>query len=149
MAEIAEALGLERKQVEQTIWTLLRAGAIACVSEVHSVRRAGRNEKVYQRSEKMGRATDAEKIRGAVFRFSDRYEFTTTDVARDLRIRPATVRLVLEALEKSGAVARVIDSRRPRGGRPAPRWTSNADNVDVQRHLAELEQMSDAELTES
>lgn len=138
-----------RGQVEQVIWTLKRAGAISPVGEVHSVRRQGRNEKFYQRSEKMGRATDAEKIRGAVFRFSDRYEFTTTDVARELKIRPATVRLVLEALEKSGAVARVIDSRRPRGGRPAPRWTSNDDNMGVQRHLADLENMSDSELAES
>jgi predicted ArsR family transcriptional regulator len=135
VAEIVEALGLKRGQIKAPMWTLLRAGVISCVDEVKSNRHPGSREKIYQRAEVMGHASDAARIRGAVRRFSDRYEFTTSDVAHDLKINPTTVRIVLEALERSGTVVRMVDSRRPRGGFPAPRWTSEPDNMVRQRYL--------------
>jgi predicted ArsR family transcriptional regulator len=74
-----------------------------------------------------------------VQRRSDRNEFTISDVADDLKINPTTVRIVLEALERSGMVDRMVDSHRPRGGSPAPRWTSEPDNLVRQRYLEKFD----------
>jgi predicted transcriptional regulator len=138
VAEIAEMLGLDRSQVKVPIFTLLRAGVVSCVGENRTVRRSGRKEKLYAASETKDPTSDAAKIKGAVQRFSDRYEFSSTDISRDLKIRAETIVAAVEALEKSGIVVRVIDSRMPGRGRSAPRWTSNPCNMEEQRQLAYL-----------
>jgi predicted ArsR family transcriptional regulator len=71
--------------------------------------------------------------------FSNRFDFSTTDVANTLKITAATVRLVLERMERAGKVARMVEVSGTRtGGRPAPRWTSNADNMSTQLRLGVL-----------
>jgi hypothetical protein len=46
---------------------------------------------------------------------------------------------VLERMERAGKVARMVEVSGTRtGGRPAPRWTSNADNMSTQRRLGVL-----------
>jgi len=138
VAEIAEILGLTKVQAWVAVWTLLRAGVISCVGEDRTVRRSGRKEKLYAAGAARSQASDVDKIRGAVQRFSDRYEFSSTDIARDLKIRAETVVAAVEVLERSGVVVRVIDSRMPGRGRSAPRWTSNPCNMEEQRQLAYL-----------
>ena len=91
VAEIAEILGLTTAQTWVAVWTLLRAGVISCVGEDRKARRSGRKEKLYAASETRSPTSDAEKIRGAVQRFSDRYEFSSTDISRDLKIRAETI----------------------------------------------------------
>ena len=138
VTEIAEILGLEKSQVKVPIFTLLRAGVVSCVGEDRTVRRSGRKEKLYAASETRSPTSDAARIRGAVQRFSDRYEFSSTDIARDLRIRAVTVVAAVEVLERSGTVVRVIDSRMPGRGKSAPRWIANPDSMEEQRQLAWL-----------
>ncbi len=138
VAEIAESLGLTKAQTWVAVWTLLRAGVISCVGEDRTARRNGRKEKLYAASAAMSRMSDAARILGAVRRFSNRYEFSSTDIARDLKIPAATVVASVAALERSGTVVRVIDSRMPGRGRAAPRWTSNPCNMEEQRQLANL-----------
>ena len=61
--------------------------------------------------------------------FSNRFDFSTTDVANTLKTRVATVRLVIERLEREGRLARMVEVRATTtGGCPTPRWTSNPDN---------------------
>lgn len=138
VAEIAEMLGLTKVQTWCAARTLLRAGVISCVGEDHTVYHRGQREKLYAVGAAMSQASDAARIRGAVQRFSDRYEFSSTDIARDLGILAATVVATVEVLERSGTVVRVIDSRMPGRGRSAPRWTSNPGNMEEQRQLAYL-----------
>ena len=138
VAEVAEVLGLTKVQTWCAARTLLRAGVISPVGEDRTVHRRGRKEKFYVVGGPRSSTSDAARIRGAVQRFSDRYEFSSTDIARDLKILAATVVAAVEALERSGVVVRVIDSRMPGRGRSAPRWTSNPDNMEEQRQLADL-----------
>ena len=155
LSSIAAATGLSIAQVFGVINHMLRAGIVSRVGEQHEPGKPGRGTRVYVTSTgtgsaaatpgcRNGNAALVERVRAVVAQFSDRFDFTTTEVAKEAGGCPDDVRWSLAKLEQEGLACPLVEIR-PNEiiGRPAKRWTSNADNMATQaelgRRLREIE----------
>lgn len=126
---------------------MCRAGVVRVVGERHQDGRPGRGVRLYAASEpseapgpQPGASRAAQRVRDAVEAFAAVADFSATDVARETGLPRETVRLILNRLQQSGIVCEVVEIQ-PREigarGRPAKLWTSNAENMAIQRFFIE------------
>lgn len=146
---LAQATKLTQNQTYGALARLLEAGLVKKTNEQRTNDSGrGRGERIYQRvSGPQGADSLLGKTHAVVTTLASVREFTTVDVVRRLGCRSSgwplysasAVKLVLDVLEMQGVLARVVECTISRGrGRPGQRWTSNPENLEVQKHLTRL-----------
>ena len=149
LAGLVSATGLNTRQVYATLHRLVVAGLVRIVGERRQSGRSGRGLRVYALAApdelELPPGTLLARIAQLLPQLAQQYEFTTADMVELLgtspsgwpQYDPTTVKLALELLERRDLVAQVLEQpiERTQKGRLPTRWTSNPQNLAMQRSL--------------